>query len=188
MGGTLRPNGRRTAIQGKLTRPIGIKAAVHEKAGRKARLPTAMGGVDPTARPAAAPGCRTGCAGRRGCRPARPAGRSPRERHDGAGHVALRVGDELVDLLEGPVAALALQRSRVVEAFVRGLRDGRRRHRGSGRPCSARPFRRCGRRRTSWPHSGPWRDRPWRGGPGEARPGPPQGRRGAAAGSGAGRS
>src|SRR6267154_1775419 len=38
-----------------------------------------------------------------------------REGHGGARHIALRVGQELVELVEGPVAALALQRGRVVE-------------------------------------------------------------------------
>src|SRR5882672_5664870 len=39
-----------------------------------------------------------------------------REGHGRARHIALRVGQELVELVEGPVAALGLQRGRVVEA------------------------------------------------------------------------
>src|SRR5258707_6878331 len=41
--------------------------------------------------------------------------RQARESHGRARHIALGVGQELVELVEGPVAALALQRGRVVE-------------------------------------------------------------------------
>src|SRR4051812_41095777 len=45
-----------------------------------------------------------------------------RESHGGSRHISLRVGQELVELVEGPVAALALQRGRVVETGDRRFR------------------------------------------------------------------
>src|SRR4030088_18524 len=50
--------------------------------------------------------------------------RQAREGHGGARHIALRVGQELVELVEGPVSALGLQRVRVVETGDLRFRPG----------------------------------------------------------------
>src|SRR4030088_671590 len=50
--------------------------------------------------------------------------RQAREGPGGARHIALRVGQELVELVEGPVAALGLQRVRVVETGDLRFRPG----------------------------------------------------------------
>src|SRR6516165_11511378 len=43
------------------------------------------------------------------------------EGHVGAGNVAARIGDELVELVDGPIAALRLHRGGIVEARLRRL-------------------------------------------------------------------
>src|SRR5437773_12521949 len=47
------------------------------------------------------------------------AARDTREGHVGAGNEAARIGDELIEILDGPVAALRLHGAGIVEAGLR---------------------------------------------------------------------
>src|SRR5262249_59794922 len=44
------------------------------------------------------------------------------ERHVGAGNIAARIGNELAELVDGPIAALRLHRGGIVEPRLRRLR------------------------------------------------------------------
>ena len=87
------------------------------------------------------------------------AARQSREAHLGSRRTKFPGCEKRVEILDRPVAGFALHGGRIVEPACVPAR-GRPRRRGSGRRGSARPCRRYGRRRTSWPRPRPsprWR-------------------------------